>query len=481
MIIRTELNTSRALKDGTYPVTILFQHSNKQNRIKTGLTCKKGAAYWKNGKFTSKVNDYKNKNKILENILLQYNTRKQQIEDADQEVTFELLTNNEPLIKRDSHNFVSIVKEKGSELSYSQKIFYDNVSELLRNKYGDFINVNEIDQKWFDSFRKLIDVEKGTHNRMKNRILGAVGASLEFAVKMDYIEYHKVKEIRRFNAPINTHKLNITDKEFSAVMNAYKKDVVAGGNPKLTKDQEEAFALFMLCMAFQGLNPLDIAKLKIKDLKFETIVKYDVNIEKYNNITTYKNKIDKKQMTREVVKVKTSRSKNGNPVFITSDKESMLHILEFFMKGKSENDYLVNCLQNGKDYDRDKIDDMKELGKRRKSYFESKSQIISKYMVKFFEREKLTEKFGNWDRKLSYQQFRHKFANMMRDRNYVTDDIRKYMGHIGKPQQVLEKHYFEETPDWIQAEGIYMIFNNGETIKSLMAWRDMVRENLSEE
>lgn len=480
MLIRTELNTSRALKDGTYPITLLFQSKGKQNRLKTGLSCKKGESFWKNGKFTSKVDDYKEKNKQLEDLLLKFNTRKKEIEDANQEVTFELLTNNEPLFKKDSHNFISIIREKANTVGYTTSKFYLRVANEIEKDYGEFVDIKTINQQWMDAYRVKIDAKYPSQNRLKNRLLGAVGASLALAVRNGYIEYHRLKEIKKFNAPINTHKLNLKDLEFSAIMNAYKKDVVSGGNPVLRPKQEEAFALFMLTLAFQGLNPVDIAMLKVKDLEEKTIMKYDINLELFNNDKEYQKEVEKKQEEREIIKVKTNRKKNGNPVYIVADKQSMLHILEVFKNGKDDDAYLVNCLQNGKEYRKDNKDDMEELDKKRKSYFESNSQILTRYMKYFWEREKLNEKFGEWERKVNFLQFRHKFANLLLSENYSNDEIRRYMGHIGGSRQVLEQHYLEETPEWVQSEAIYKIFNNREKIKDLLEWRDQHRKRLKD-
>lgn len=478
MVIRAELYKSKPTKEGYYPIKILFQ-GKKQNRISTGILCRRPSHFdTKKGRFISKNGDaeYKEKNQKLESMLSKFLARKQELEDNGIEPTFELLLEDTSIQKHnDKYSIKKIIVERcGGDTEETIKIpintfkQYRHLKNLIAEWYGD-LDVREVDQKTLDSFRlKLQEHYKDKHVRMKNKMLSSFGAIMRFAQTRGYIPYIRFGKIEKWPYEIDKDKVNLTASEFSILMQAYKKDIVGEGTP-IKECHKEAICLFMFMVAFQGLSPVDLFKLKKKDLVIDTISKVDIDYERLDNDEEYRKDIEKVQEQRDIVRIKTDRKKRGTPVKIVVDLESIQNLIEDYYDGKDDEDYLIGTLKRGETYSQNTIQKMSD------SYYASKTEQLNEYIQDYIKRRPDANlKMRN----VNYYKARHIFANRLDDLGFDPNVTRRYMGHSQGVNQsrALEKHYLAPVNEWKQADATWTIFNQGTTIKQLIKWRNEFRE-----
>lgn len=478
MVIRAELYKSKPTKEGYYPIKILFQ-GKKQNRISTGILCRRESHFdTKKGRFISKNGDaeYKEKNQKLESMLSKFLARKQELEDNGIEPTFELLTADTPIKKHnDKYSLKKIIDERcGGDTKETIKVplntfkQYRHLKNLIEEWYGD-LDVREVDQRTLDSFREKLQEKYGNeHVRIKNQMLTSFGAIMKYAQVRGYIPYLKFGEIKIWQYTIDKEKLNLTPSEFSIMMQGYKKDIVGEGTP-IKQSHKDAICLFMFMVAFQGLSPVDLFKLKKKDLVIETISKVDIDYERYDNDEEYRKDIEKVQEKRDIVRIKTDRKKRGTPVKIVADYESIQNLIEDYYDCKDDEDYIIGTLERGKTYSQNTIQEMSN------SYFTAKTVQLNDYLQDYVRRRPDANlKMRN----VTYYMARHVFANRLNDLGFDPNITRRYMGHSQGVNQsmALEKHYLAPVNEWKQADATWIIFNQGTTIKQLIEWRNEFRE-----
>lgn len=474
MQIAKVLFTSKKLADGTHPVMIRFQHNKKTKYLATGFSTSKSYWHKKNG-LTQKSREADNRE--IDNILLKYQNRLNEILNNKQEPTFEAVMSETPTPKAtDGSNFIDVVREKGTAKAIGTKKLYDRLATELEDLYGDYINIKDVKQTWFDEFREKIDKKLGKSNRMKNILISTLCSSLNYGVQREYVDYFKIREVKKFEEQRNEESLNLTNNEITKMMMAYKKDVVLRSR-RLKKNELESIALYMLHLAMQGLANVDMAAIKCKQLEFRTIYKIDVDAERYNNNAAYKAQIDAEQEKREVVVINNIyRKKTGSKVKIVMDRESIEPLLEIFYYGKDQNDYLIPCFNRGDSFNDkeelinakgevvlDKDGKPKTFSKIVNCYYTTKTAQINRYMKEFCKIWEMDE-----IKHITYYMARHQFANRLNDLGISQNLIKKMMG---QRTDVLQKYYLTGNTEWEQSEATILLFNQGETIKNLLEQR----------
>jgi hypothetical protein len=201
----------------------------------------------------------------------------------------------------------------------------------------------------------------------------------------------------------------------------------------------------------QGLAPYDLALIKIGDIKLKTILKKDVDVELLNNSQDYKNKIEQEQEQREVIIINTYRQKTERYVPICCDYSTARHLLYYFCKGKTKNDYLIDCFNASKTYNE------KQLHNRCGVYFMNNANELNNYLK--YHSEIINHTISN---RVTYYIARHAFINHLDEIGTKHPLIRKMIGH---KNNTLEKSYINKPTEWEQADIIYKIFSKDETIE----------------
>lgn len=457
MIISKVLYTSKKLKDGTHPIMIRFQAPKQSPKyVSTGFSVSK--SYWsKKSGLTQKSREADNRK--IDEILRKYQARKDEIESNGQEATYELLLSDQKIDKKkNKNNFIEIVRMKAKTYTkYNSRKEFDDLADILEELYGDYIDVNEINQFFLDDFQKLVDNKFGDKTRKKNIVCQKFVTSYEYAKGRDLVEKHRPLKYKVYKHYKKEEGRDLDPTEISALINAYKKDCIL--KTRIKKNHKDAMMLWMLHLAFQGVAPVDMGNLKVGDFKFDKVYKIRPNIEKYNNEPDYKEQVDRDQEVREVVKLRFNRDKTSTPVTVVVDRESVEPLLEYYIYGRDKNEYVLPIRKEGMDNE--------TFTKKRKSYYGNKIKRINVYMkwyCKFFEVPPLQH--------ITYYQARHAFINMLNDLDphKFPQTLLKRM--VGQLDDVMNQYYIKPVDEWICTEATREIFNQGyTTIKQLMEER----------
>ena len=457
MKIRKVLFASKTLKDGSHPVMIRITHKGKLKYETTKHSCR--ASHWSKTKelVGSKDPKAEMKNRDITALYLKLQNRLCEIEQSGLTPTIDLLCSNTPIKNepKAKNNLISVyeLKEKSCEEPRTAGE-YRTFKKVLQLLYGDFIDLNAINQVWANELREKIDAYYIIKNSQKNHFIKCFKGVYSYAEEIGLIPYRRALKIKNF--PHYKDEKFLNKSEVSTIISAYKKDIVAQGR-QLPPKQELALSMFILMMGFQGLANIDLAGLKISDLKKKRICKLDIDWERYHNSEEYRNDINEKQEEREVIKVKLHRRKTEHEVIIVADYISLSPILDKLMEGKGDNDYLIPCFSR-----RTEGNPKKEI-ERCSNFFSTYKRHLNEYLKRYCE---------IWDytpvQDLTYYQARSAFANQVADMDISRSLIQKM---LGQKQTVLEKHYLKPPSEWEQSEICYRIFNKEQSIADLLSQR----------
>lgn len=458
MKVGIEQFKGKKLIDNTHPIAIRITHNGKTKYKFIGISCK--AQHWDKNKkrITCRANDFRALNEIIQACYLKVCERAKWFEEHDYNIDLEYIlsdknlnaynvSESEALFNDFNPNlFTHIIKARIQ--SYTKIKTQENYKAFLNvmiKLYGEDLKTNKINQVFITDFRNRIDSEGYSANH-KNSLIKCFTSCYKYACANGWINNPMLISIKKFaHTTINR---DITNADFSAIINLYKKDI--GFNIDEYKGYK-ALCLFALDIMFQGLAPYDLAKIKIGDIKLKTILKKDVDVELLNNSQDYKNKIEQEQEQREVIIINTYRQKTERYVPICCDYSTARHLLYYFCKGKTKNDYLIDCFNASKTYNE------KQLHNRCGVYFMNNANELNTYLKSHS--EIINHTISN---RVTYYIARHAFINHLDEIGTKHPLIRKMIGH---KDNTLEKSYINKPTEWEQADLIYKIFSKDETIE----------------
>lgn len=401
----------------------------------------------------------------------------QEIQKQGYEPTIELILSSKDLKpeknEKNHNNFLDLVQEyadncfnKEGEESYNTQRLYLSLKRFLEKHYGPFIDIKEINSKeGFRHYVSILNKEKRDKNPMKNRMITWFLTVLKYAQDNNYIDAVRVGKVTRFDETPNHDKLNLKTEEITELIRQFKK-IVNVKHPKYDKFSVEEIALYLwiLHIMFQGINNVDMFKLRKRDVKVRTIKKLDVNTEKYFNNPEYQQDIDNNQEEKEVIEININRKKVTNaPTKILVDKDTIEPLLELFYYDKEDDEYLVH---NKLDYRQHYSD--ADLTKARTSFYNIKQDQLNRIWKSFF----IKDDWGSLP-VLTFAHTRHAFINRLNDLEVKQNIISKFVGH----QRITLDYYIDKRiPEWEHSNAISLIFNEETSVKALMEERDKKRE-----
>lgn len=458
MKVSLELFKGKTLVDGSNPIVIRISNQGKNKYKSIGISTKE--RFWNKDKkcLTCRATNYKLKNRLITDEFNRISNRCQWFKDNNFDLDFNYIFGNDDLENYmpntvvveefNSNNFIDIIRARVEACGKMKtREHYQAFYNTIKRIYGEFIDIRTINQYFMNTFRNKIDEEFPNKGNLKNHLIKCFNSSYKFGVANRWIKNPYLYEIKKF--PYKPQNRDITNEEFSQIINCYKKKL--DGNWDV--DEYKGLALFILDVAFQGLAPIDLAKIKIKDLKFGVIKKEEKNFELYLNDFQYRQNFDSNQEFREVIKIDTFRQKTGNSVPICTDYYSIRPILAYFCNNKSGEDYLIDCFKISRDYTE------KQISNRCGNYFMQMSDSLNKTMVEYCHTIDVPS-----FKKITYYYARHAFVNRLDKMDISHDLIRKMVGHKDK---TLERSYISKPTDWEQAEVISKIFNDVKSIPQL--------------
>lgn len=173
-----------------------------------------------------------------------------------------------------------------------------------------------------------------------------------------------------------------------------------------------------LGIAFQGLAPSDLARLRLRDIKTKMLI-IDGNEECF-------------------IVVKTHRVKTGVPVNIVAWRNPVVEILQSLMQRKNDDEYLLDC------FAKDEILTEAQMQNRLCYYFGK----ISRSLLLPIGKERETHQ-------ITYYYARHAFCNIVDGLDLPRNVIQKMVGHR---LSVLERSYLRGITEEEQAKVSVRVF-----------------------
>lgn len=197
---------------------------------------------------------------------------------------------------------------------------------------------------------------------------------------------------------------------FSSLKLQLKKDKT------INRPSTMALAIFVLDIALQGIAPVDLASLRISDVKIETMPESEVPEDAIYN-------------KEKIVTVALRRRKTGGPVRIIASYRHIASILDPLMANRCKDDFLIPCFSKDKEYS-----ESQRQG-RLANYFYRMSILLNETIG------------NNTGRKITYYYARHAFCNLVDGLDIPRHIIQLMIGHRSS---VLEKHYIRRITPWEQ-------------------------------
>ncbi len=452
MKVSIELFKGKKLANENYPIVIRITHKGKNKYKSTGISIKENHWNKDKSKITCREENFRIKNNIIFNEFSRIQSRAIWFEQHNYPFDFDFIVSNIEIdsynpnqiqrIDFDSQNFINIIQYRIS--AYDKQKTRENYSQFLnifRELYGDYVDCRCINQYFVDDYRRRLDNSFPTMANKKNHLLKCFNVCYNYGIANRWILNPFRFEIKRF--PYEPQERNISYEDFTAIINIYKKLVNSNAN----LEEYQGLAIFILDIAFQGLSPIDLALIKISDLKLGIITEDNKDFELYNNSRRYRDEYDDNHKELKVIKIRTFRSKTGIYVPIVCEYTSIRPILEFFCKNKTADDYLLDC------FNKDIVLIDKQVNNRCGHYFNYKANNLNRTLLSF------SGIFGipSVDR-ITYYYARHAFINALDKIGIEHNLIRKMVGH--KKHDTLQNSYISKATDWEQAMITNRILNN---------------------
>lgn len=399
--------TNKQLTNKEYLIAVRVFSNGKYKHYSVGVSCSKTNWNANTSSVSSKDRAYKEKNAAiaakLQEVTAQYNVTDAQQADASpnkQELTF-----------------FDLIDLKINDCStYSYKKNFIQLKNFLNEEYNS-LKISSIDKVFFADFVEKLRQKKSI--AQQNKLVKIFNIVYKFALENNYIKnYNKFKYNKQMQA---TKERYLTATELNTILTMYK-DSLKSYNylAEITNKQKSVF-LFVLHIAFQGIAPVDMANLRVKDLVVEKIQTEETDLlqerEKYEQ---------KKAETVEILNIKLFRQKTKTYVNIITYKKYIQEILEYFMQNKAENDYLIDCLNIKKTYTE------KQRESRIGGYYNWLTKVLNTYYKEICERNNLTYKH------ITYYMARHTFINKLYSMQVPENTIKRLVGH---KDSTLQRYY----------------------------------------
>lgn len=211
-------------------------------------------------------------------------------------------------------------------------------------------------------------------------------------------------------------------------------------DPEMSKPENIALGLFLLNIGFQGLAPVDLASIKVKQLKYHTFHAPHLPEPEIQMRSLQLCRQSSPYNDIEAVIIKTSRQKTGIPVTIISALAPLRPILISLTKDKSPDDYLLPCFSIKKSY-------TPECKQNRLGNFFYKYACLLNRFLDNHRNDKLPF-FIDIPERITFYYARHAFCNLVDSLDVPRHMIQHMIGHR---TSVLETSYLRKITPWEQA------------------------------
>lgn len=397
--------TSKPLTNGENPIMIRLYHE-KYKYIATGVSCK--VSYWNPNlcRVSSKDAKYKEKNEQIEQ---KYEIICQRIKDCFQVYgiyDLELIADTNKTIEIQNDitpskvlNFLEVIDLKIKNIKkYSYQKNFIQLKNALLAIYGNTIYIKELNQGWFNGMMEFLSVKT---IRQQKKLIKHFLICYNWGWQNGYItNYQSLKYNPKDLAyVVKKRALIITQLSYIKMLrqNQYELYLLGVDMQRYrvhdytykSSDLLNALTIYMIMYALQGVAPVDLASLRIEDLKLEEMNSNDLNLyDIVNDNKQFRQQI-KENTIIKYYSIADNRNKTGSEINIKV-KYDILHplIKDYMYKRdgtlKDKTDYLLNV------YEKERIYTDKQRESRRSNYFSDLNKQIKDYLKEngqdFFER-----------------------------------------------------------------------------------------------
>lgn len=427
----TVTQTNKQLANNEYLICIRVYSNGKYKHFSTSVSCTVSNWNSKSNTVSSKDRNYKEKNaaiqaKLEEVTKLYSNTSTEEVIEATKSVEL---------------TFYDVINMKIEDCNtFSYKKNFIQLSNYLKQLYPS-LPISSINQVWFNDFIENLQKEKETaqQNKLVKMFNIVYGFGLEKGVISKYIKFKYTKK------KTASKERYLTASELNTILTMYHDTQEYYYYLAELELKHKAVYLFILHLAFQGIAPIDMCRIRIKDLIFE-----DIETEERNLLVDRLDYEERKPETIQILNVKLFRQKTNEYVNIITYTDVIKEVLEYFTANKTENDYLIDCLDARKSYTDKQIDS------RVSNYYSKLNKVLNEYYKEVCERNNLQCKH------ITYYMARHSFINKLYQMGVQENVIKRLVGH---KDSTLQRHYIADVQKIEQANIIKMIFQDFEYVK----------------
>ncbi len=484
MKVRKELFKSKTLTNGEHPIAIRIHHK-KAKLVMTGVSTK--AEYWNKEKLAVKCQDkkYKEKNKIVNDEYLRILQRVTEFDTINRPYDLDLLASHEEITaiynEIDDNdtipiytNFFDLLDAKIQTYEEGSARKYRQLKNALIKIYGNEIAIKSINKTWFATLEENLK-DKGVKQAKEliKRFITTYNWGFTEGHILSYkpISYNK----RAYTSIIEKRTLDLEG--FTFLQHLYS----IGTNEHLNNRLNEPYTfnnnsyfnainIFLIMVAFDGLAPIDLSHLRMKDLKRKQYKKMPLDYTRIKDSQYMKEYNNKNQIIEyysvQLLRQKTKREVNIKlPCYII---DSLLYPYYYDEVGfkKKEDDFILNV------FDKKTYSQLskKQIYSRMSNYWNTLADALNDYIATIHNAPtSLTEK------RITYYAARHTALNVLNDKGATLEEIANMAGHDLK---TLEKSYLGDFNIKRKVESNLRIWENEpiqeETIES--SWENEPRQ-----
>lgn len=375
MTLKIELFKGKCLANGEHPVMIRLYHNTRIKRFSTHVSARPSRWNPRTGRVSALDPRHKEKNLAIESAYLNAATLAPSIIASWQ--------NTDP-----SHSLLAAIAAK---IQSCRCLNTRRNYSALRNFITKHIPNNnplltDLTPSFLEDFQRILAAKKADSPSMTSQIMAALRGVCSFACRKGWLStmppiachaYHSIRTDR-----------NLSPSTASGILAATRSAFIT--DPSMLLPETKALAIFSLIIAFQGLAPVDLSRLRIGDLKEPSGLNLYI--------------------------IDTVRRKTGVPVRIVVWRPAVAEIIQALAQGKEPEDFLLDC------FDRSKTLTPTQQQNRQGNYFRRLQRF-------------LPECEG---RKITFYFARHAYCNMVDALDLPHHQIRKLVGHA---KGVLERNY----------------------------------------
>lgn len=430
-----------------YPVMIKIEHHGLVKWIPTSVTCRE--EHWDNQKCLVSDKDtlHRIKNETIES---QFRRVAGKIQDyLDNYLSDNLETicdgfgkpnSTLPAIITKSNNprltLYNLIESKIDSIStLNTRRGYKSLLNYCKTIYGNVPYADSLDRNFFSEFDARLKKDYQSRQPTRHLMLARMRAVLNYARENGTLPLSVTFKLPK--VPLRPRDRNLSETSIRNIFLLYKK--LLSSDPELRHSYTFSLGLFVLDIDFQGLAPVDFASLKVNQIKISNLYPPESIKRVTHNLPIHSFDIHNQYRPIEVILIRTSRQKTGQQVTIVASYKPLRHIIDYLMKDKDNNDFLIPCFKADKTYTPEQRQD------RLANYFYKISCQINNAMKHAgIDHDEMGE-----HRRVTFYYARHAFCNLIDGLDVPRYLIQHMIGHR---TTVLETNYLRKITPWEQAQ-----------------------------